>query len=196
MLLSRLASSHCRGGWAASGLLTPAGTLPSACLQETFGDFRQQRNIAAAKKLVSVVLTDEVEHVGFRGEVVQVKKGFARNFLFPRHYAEYATPEALAKLGSDVQAQREVLEKARAEARIRKRLKKIVVQMKRHLMPDGTLHSPVSCENIVEKLAKQYKIEVPADQLLTEPLTSYGKHAVKAVIRGINCEIFVNIERR
>jgi large subunit ribosomal protein L9 len=44
---------------------------------------------------MQVVLREDVEHVGLRGDVVNVARGFARNFLLPRGLAELATPGLL-----------------------------------------------------------------------------------------------------
>src|SRR6201995_3180323 len=41
---------------------------------------------------MDVILLDDVDHVGLRGDVVSVARGYARNFLLPRRLAEEATP--------------------------------------------------------------------------------------------------------
>ncbi len=47
---------------------------------------------------MDVILTNDVEKVGLRGDVVSVARGYARNFLFPRKLAEVATPARVAEL--------------------------------------------------------------------------------------------------
>jgi large subunit ribosomal protein L9 len=49
-------------------------------------------------------MLENIEKVGIKGEVVSVKRGFARNFLIPRKHAIYATPDNMKKLGN-IQAQ-------------------------------------------------------------------------------------------
>ncbi len=41
---------------------------------------------------MEVILTNDVEKLGLKGEVVDVKRGYARNYLLPRRLAEVATP--------------------------------------------------------------------------------------------------------
>ena len=41
---------------------------------------------------MEVILTSDVEKLGLKGEVVDVKRGYARNYLLPRRLAEAATP--------------------------------------------------------------------------------------------------------
>jgi len=47
---------------------------------------------------MKVILTENIEKVGNKGDVVKVKHGYARNYLVPRKFAIYATPQNLAKL--------------------------------------------------------------------------------------------------
>src|SRR5256885_17257125 len=47
---------------------------------------------------MKVVLREDVEKLGLRGEVVEVARGYARNFLLPRKLAEHATPSRVAEL--------------------------------------------------------------------------------------------------
>ena len=47
---------------------------------------------------MDVVLRQDVEHVGLRGEVVNVARGYARNYLLPRGLAEVATPGLLREI--------------------------------------------------------------------------------------------------
>ncbi|HKD34016.1 MAG TPA: 50S ribosomal protein L9, partial [Gaiellaceae bacterium] len=50
---------------------------------------------------MEVILREDVEKVGLRGEVVDVAPGFARNYLLPRKLAETATPAKVAELRKD-----------------------------------------------------------------------------------------------
>ena len=47
---------------------------------------------------MNVVLTQDVDTLGLRGEVVNVARGYARNFLLPRGLAEVATPGLVKEL--------------------------------------------------------------------------------------------------
>src|SRR5919198_6194564 len=60
---------------------------------------------------MEVILLTDVEKVGLRGDVVDVARGFARNYLLPRRLAEPATPAKVAEL------RRRDAERARHEAR-------------------------------------------------------------------------------
>jgi large subunit ribosomal protein L9 len=47
---------------------------------------------------MEVILLSDVDHVGLRGDVVSVARGYARNYLLPRRLAEEATPARVAEL--------------------------------------------------------------------------------------------------
>src|SRR2546422_2864758 len=47
---------------------------------------------------MEVILRKDVDKVGLRGEVVNVARGYARNFLFPRGLADTATPARVAEV--------------------------------------------------------------------------------------------------
>jgi len=54
-----------------------------------------------------VILLENIDKLGNKGEVKNVKDGFARNFLFPRNLAVKATPELLKKAEEDKAKQEE-----------------------------------------------------------------------------------------
>src|SRR5438093_2947347 len=60
---------------------------------------------------MQIILLKDVEKLGLRGEIVDVKRGYARNYLLPRRLAEVATP------GRVVELQRIESHRARHEAR-------------------------------------------------------------------------------
>jgi large subunit ribosomal protein L9 len=49
---------------------------------------------------MKVILIESIDKVGIKGDVINVKRGFARNYLVPRDYAIYATPQNLKNLDS------------------------------------------------------------------------------------------------
>lgn len=61
---------------------------------------------------MEVILLEKIENLGNLGDVVNVKPGYARNYLVPQGKAKYATPENIQEL----EARRAELEKAAAEA--------------------------------------------------------------------------------
>eukprot|EP00010_Vexillifera_abyssalis_P000799 CAMPEP_0201553060 /NCGR_PEP_ID=MMETSP0173_2-20130828/19420_1 /ASSEMBLY_ACC=CAM_ASM_000268 /TAXON_ID=218659 /ORGANISM="Vexillifera sp., Strain DIVA3 564/2" /LENGTH=142 /DNA_ID=CAMNT_0047963663 /DNA_START=144 /DNA_END=568 /DNA_ORIENTATION=- len=132
-----------------------------------------------AKSTVPVVLQAPLKNYGFEGEVVCVKPGFARNYLFPNKLAVFATEDMVKKYSRDASEERKAFEKEQLAHKLSKRFERIEVQMYRHKNADETPHSVVTAENICEKLFKQQKVQLEAEQLvLPEPINAYGLFGV------------------
>src|SRR5690349_8323797 len=102
---------------------------------------------------MEVILLDDIEKLGLRGEVVNVARGYARNFLLPRRLAETATPAKVAELRKREQ------QRARHEARtadqaheIAAVLAKTVLRFEVKAGPTGSLFGSVTPTNIADEL--------------------------------------------
>ena len=86
---------------------------------------------------MEVILLKDVEKVGLRGEVVNVARGYARNFLLPRRLAEPATPGRVAELKRlDEQRARHEARTVEHAQRDRRRARQDGAQLRRPLRPD------------------------------------------------------------
>ena len=82
--------------------------------------------IATGRSLMEIVLRQDVDKLGLRGEVVNVARGYARNYLLPRGLAEVATPALAARAREARRAARTARgEVRRRGARDRERLEAI-----------------------------------------------------------------------
>ncbi|MBW6514215.1 MAG: 50S ribosomal protein L9 [Candidatus Syntrophosphaera sp.] len=105
---------------------------------------------------MKVILLNNLEKVGKKGEVVSVKRGFARNYLIPRNLALYATPQNMKQLSSIQSKAAEEEEKVLAE------LKKLDAQIRslnlvflRKVDENENMFGSVSEADISQKLAEQ-----------------------------------------
>jgi large subunit ribosomal protein L9 len=129
---------------------------------------------------MEVILLSDVEKVGLRGEVVNVARGFARNYLLPRRLAEPASPARVAEL------QRRDAQKARHEARsfeqgqeIADVLGKTVLRFEVKAGPTGALFGSVTPTDIADELWRTRKIRVDRRKIdLAEPLKRIGRYEV------------------
>ena len=67
---------------------------------------------------MKVILNDQVENVGDRGAICDVKPGYARNFLIPKGLAYEATPANLARFKQEQRKWREAMQKQKAQAEL------------------------------------------------------------------------------
>jgi large subunit ribosomal protein L9 len=129
---------------------------------------------------VQVILLKDVDQVGLRGEVVNVSRGFMRNYLQPRRLAEPATPARVAEL------ERREAERARHEARsfeqaqeIAETLRKTVLRFEVNAGPRGRLFGSVTPTDIADELWRTRKIRVDRRKIdLPEPIKRVGRHEV------------------
>src|ERR671915_486946 len=110
---------------------------------------------------VEVILRRDVDKLGLRGEVVNVAKGYARNFLLPRSLAEEATPAKVAELRKreDQRARHEAqtFEQAREIADV---LNETVLRFDVKAGPTGSLFGSVTPTDVVDEIWRLRKIRV------------------------------------
>ena len=129
---------------------------------------------------MEVILTQDVDNVGLRGEVVNVARGYARNFLLPRRLAEIATPAKVAEL------EKREAQRARHEARsveqgreIAELLSKTVLRFDVKAGPTGALFGSVTPTDIADELWRTRKVRVDRRKIeLPEPIKRVGRYEV------------------
>lgn len=130
-----------------------------------------------------MVLKEDVPKLGFRGDEVSVKAGYARNFLYPEKLAVYATDANREKYKGDKESVDESeLEKEHELEAIIYRLSNVEVVFKRHTASkaDVKLHSEVNAQNISDMLEKQHGLIVGVARIdLPTPIKTLGEHTVK-----------------
>ena len=129
---------------------------------------------------MQVILRQDVEKIGLRGEVVDVAPGFARNFLLPRKLAETATPAKVAELRKHEE------KRARHEAQSFEQGQEIAQKVEaaelRFDVPageTGTLFGSVTATDISEQLWQSQKVRVDRRKLeLSESIKRIGRYQI------------------
>ncbi len=128
---------------------------------------------------MEVILLSDVEKVGLRGEVVNVTRGYARNFLLPRRLAEPATPAKVAEL-----LKRET-QRARHEARtveqaqqIAQELAKAELRFEVKAGPTGSLFGSVTPTDIADELWRTKKVRVDRRKIELDTIKRIGRYEV------------------
>ena len=140
---------------------------------------------------MEVILTHDVEKLGLKGEVVDVKRGYARNYLLPRHLAEVATAGRVAEL------RRVEAERARHEARtaehaeeIASTLTKTVLRFEVKAGPTGSLFGSVTTTDIAEELWRTRKIRVDRRKIELDVIKRIGRYSIPVhVFEGVTAEV-------
>ena len=128
---------------------------------------------------MQVILLKDVDHVGLRGEVVNVARGYARNFLLPRRLAEPATPAKVAELRKrDEQRARHEARTAEQAEQIADVLRKTVLRFEVKAGPTGSLFGSVTPTNIADELWRTRKIRVDRRKIGIDTIKRIGRYEV------------------
>jgi large subunit ribosomal protein L9 len=130
--------------------------------------------------LVQVILRQDVEKVGLRGEVVDVASGFARNYLLPRRLAEPAAPGRVAEL------EKLATSRARHEAQSFEQAQELVQKLEgAELRFDvqagetGTLFGSVTATDIADRVWDALRVRIDRRKLdLPESIKRIGRYEV------------------
>src|SRR5215204_1093981 len=128
---------------------------------------------------MEVILLNDIEKIGLRGEVVNVARGYARNFLLPRRLAEIATPAKVAEL------QKRESQRARHEARSFDQAKEMAETLERTELrfdvkagPTGSLFGSVTPTDIADEIWRVSKIRVDRRKIGIDTIKRIGRHEV------------------
>ena len=109
----------------------------------------------------TVLLREDIDNLGGRGEIVKVKAGYARNYLLPHGYATLATKGNVKQIEQERAAllKKAAIEKATAEAQ-KEQMGTIELNFERKAGEHGTLFGSVTSMDIAEALnAKGYEVD-------------------------------------
>jgi large subunit ribosomal protein L9 len=129
---------------------------------------------------MKVILRQDVDKIGLRGEVVEVARGFARNFLLPRQLAEPATPSRVAEL-EKVNAHRALHEAQSFEQaqEISQRLGQTELRFDVKAGDTGVLFGSVTATDVADTLWTKHKIRVDRKKIeLADPIKRIGRYEI------------------
>lgn len=143
----------------------------------------------------TVLLREDVENLGARGDIVKVKAGYARNYLLPRKLAVAATPSNMRQIEQERAAllRREAREREAAQARAAE-LQTLRLTFTRRAGEHGILYGSVTAMDIAEAL-RERGIEVDRRRItLHEPIKTTGDFTVTVRLhRDVAVELPVTV---
>jgi large subunit ribosomal protein L9 len=140
---------------------------------------------------MQIILLTDVEKLGLRGDVVDVARGYARNYLLPRRMAEVATPSRVAEI------QRVDAERARHEARSAEQaeqiadvLRKTVLRFEVKSGPTGSLFGSVTPSDVADEIWRTRKVRVDRRKVAMDPIKRIGRYTVPIeVFQDVHAEV-------
>lgn len=142
-----------------------------------------------------LLLLEDVEGLGRKGEIVTAKPGYVRNFLLPRSLAVIASPNTLRKQ-ERLRAEREkqaVVDRQEAEA-LAKQLEGVELEIKVKVDPEGHMYGSVSAYDILH-LFQEKKLPIEKKNIqVSRPIKETGVHTIALKLKeGIPASVQLTI---
>ncbi len=144
-----------------------------------------------------VILLDNVDGVGKKGETRDVRDGYGRNFLVPRGLAMPATIGNVKKIQEQAKVIISKKEKdLKTASFVKERLEETPVAIKKKAGVDGKLFGSVTSKEIAEAVKKTTDVDIDRRSLkIDEPIKSTGVHTVEVHLeKGIIAQLRLEVE--
>ncbi len=147
----------------------------------------------------SAILLQDVDHLGARGTVVDVSKGYLRNYLIPRKLAQPATKgaldEALRRSEAADKATQALVAKASEGAEL---LSRTVLTISQQAGDDGRLFGSVTNQDIADAIEEARGVKIDKRKVhLEEPIKNVGTYVVVIeVAEGVTASVKTMVVER
>lgn len=146
---------------------------------------------------MQIILQEDVEKLGSRGQLVEVAEGYARNYLLPRKLALAATPGNLKRLEHmrATFARREATEKESAQ-KLAELLSAVSLALSRKAGDNDQLFGSVTSADVAEALAaKGYNVDKRKIEL-ADPIKLIGEYQVPIKLhREVTASVKLSVQR-
>ena len=147
---------------------------------------------------MQVILLEQIQGVGKLGDVVSVARGYARNFLLPRHKALPASKENMAKFEAERKEREANREQAKATAEeYAIKFTDLTIKLERQASEAGMLYGSVKARDIEAALAEKSLDVARANIQIGNPIKEVGDHTVQLYLHPeVMVEITVTVARQ
>jgi large subunit ribosomal protein L9 len=145
---------------------------------------------------MQILLNADVKKLGYRGDIIKVKNGYFRNFLYPNGLAQAADKKTIA-LAEERNKER-TMQKERVQENAKdvlKKLKGLKVVIKSKVSEKGKLYGSITEAEVVEAIKAESKVELEKSFIKMDHFKELGEH--KAVVHlgeGLEEKITVVLE--
>ncbi|MEO2153700.1 MAG: 50S ribosomal protein L9 [Aquificae bacterium] len=130
---------------------------------------------------MKVVLIKDVPGYGTYGDVINVKDGFANNYLIPRGLALPATEGNIKHVQDVLKQKQRKLEREKAKAKeIAEKINNLVIEIARPVGVTGKLYGAITVSEIAEKIKELTGVEVDKRKImLKSPIKNVGRYNIR-----------------
>jgi large subunit ribosomal protein L9 len=147
---------------------------------------------------MKVILTEDMKGTGKRGETIDVKDGFGRNFLIPRGLALAATEGNIKRAGNiikDLVTKKDRDLKAAADIKVK--LEEITLTIKKKAGVDGKLFGSVTHKDVADAVKMLVGLEIDKRNIrIDEPIKITGAHEIEIHLeQSVAARVKVEVEK-
>ncbi len=139
-----------------------------------------------------IVLEKDCINLGKASDLVEVKRGYALNFLIPQGVASVPDKTRLMKLQAELQEKESnkqvIIEKA---SQIQKTLEGKVLNVSKKVTAKGTLYGSVSEKEILDGVEKEFGVHLDTDMITVPHVKTVGEHKIEVAITAENTFHFI-----
>ena len=135
---------------------------------------------------MEIILLEDVEKLGSKGDVAQVAEGYARNFLLPRKLAEMATPTRIAAAKQMMEEKAAAVRREAERAQeTREMLGKTVITITAPVGTNERLFGSVTNQDVADAIYQARKVSIDKHDIeLGEPIKTVGTFMVKVLVHN------------
>lgn len=141
---------------------------------------------------MQAILAQDVDGLGKAGSVVNVTRGYLRNYLVPRNLAEVATAAKIAEAERRIAAEKAAAEKRIAEAAdIAALLNRTILTLKAKAGGDGRLFGSITAQDVSDAIKEARQIDIDRHNITIEPsIRQTGTYTIPVeVVPGVKAEV-------
>lgn len=146
---------------------------------------------------MEVILRKEVQNIGEPGDIVNVKDGYARNFLFPQNLAEKATKGAVKNREQNIARIKAKQEKLHAEAMdLAKKFEELsIIELSAKAGESGKLFGTITTKKLAEEIKDKLGVEIDRKNIaLDAPINKLGKFSMTIKLTSkVKANLDVNV---
>ena len=130
---------------------------------------------------MKVIMKQDVQGLGYKDDVLEVKDGYGRNYLLPKHLAVIATPGALKALEEELKQRAHKIAKIKADAEAQaKNFEGVSLQIEAKVSDGNSIYGSVGPAQVVEAL-KAKGLEIDVKKVIFKAVKTLGQHEATLV---------------
>jgi len=130
-------------------------------------------------KSIKLLLIESVDSLGIVGDVVNVRTGYARNFLLPRNLATTPSDELIKSLAAKrAEAEKEVARQRKVKEELTSKLQNVELELVKSCNDQGHLYGGITQQELATALKEKGYAVTPRDIRLTEAIKRIGSYEI------------------